>query len=129
MKEEELKQDVFAQQPGILASSRRELHLQLGSNFDEGYSLKPCRFLQPLRTYNGAFQVGRRESPLEDAEAVLAIRRAVGPEMVLRADANRKWSLDQAILFLQRVQAADLQVRKHLHLEKDRLACKIHLGT
>lgn len=42
-------------------------------------------------------KVGRRADPLEDAAAVLAIRRAVGPTVALRADANRRWSLEQAV--------------------------------
>lgn len=42
-------------------------------------------------------KVGRRVDPLADAAAVLAIRQAVGPEVVLRADANRRWTLEQAV--------------------------------
>lgn len=42
-------------------------------------------------------QVGRREDPLSDAQAVLAIRQAVGPGVVLRADCNRGWTLEQAV--------------------------------
>lgn len=42
-------------------------------------------------------KVGRRADPAEDAAAVLAIRQAVGPGVVLRADANRRWSLEQAV--------------------------------
>lgn len=42
-------------------------------------------------------KVGRRADPAEDAAAVLAIRQAVGPGIILRADANRRWSLAQAV--------------------------------
>lgn len=42
-------------------------------------------------------KVGRRSDPLQDAAAVLAIRQAVGPGVALRADANRRWSLEQAV--------------------------------
>ena len=42
-------------------------------------------------------QVGRRPDPLQDAAVVLAVRQAVGPGIVLRADANRAWSLEQAV--------------------------------
>ena len=42
-------------------------------------------------------QVGRRSDPLQDAAVVLAVRQAVGPGVVLRADANRAWSLKQAV--------------------------------
>lgn len=40
---------------------------------------------------------------------LLAIREAVGPGVVLRADANRAWSLEHAITFGRHVSAAKLQ--------------------
>ncbi len=58
-----------------------------------------------------AGQVGRRGDPAEDAAALLAIRRAVGADVALRADANQKWSLPQALAFGRAAQAAGLQVR------------------
>ena len=54
-------------------------------------------------------QVGRRSDPLEDAAAVLAVRRAVGPGVVLRADANRRWTLEQAAQFGAAAAPAGLQ--------------------
>jgi isochorismate synthase/2-succinyl-5-enolpyruvyl-6-hydroxy-3-cyclohexene-1-carboxylate synthase/2-succinyl-6-hydroxy-2,4-cyclohexadiene-1-carboxylate synthase/O-succinylbenzoate synthase len=54
-------------------------------------------------------KVGRRLSPAEDAEAVLAVRAAVGPAVALRADANRAWSLEQALVFGRRAAGAGLQ--------------------
>jgi isochorismate synthase/2-succinyl-5-enolpyruvyl-6-hydroxy-3-cyclohexene-1-carboxylate synthase/2-succinyl-6-hydroxy-2,4-cyclohexadiene-1-carboxylate synthase/O-succinylbenzoate synthase len=54
-------------------------------------------------------KVGRRRSPAEDAEAVRAVRAAVGPDVVLRADANRAWSLEQALVFGRRAAAAGLE--------------------
>lgn len=44
-----------------------------------------------------AAQVGRRACPLEDAAVVTAVREAVGPEVTLRADANRAWNLEEAV--------------------------------
>ena len=47
-------------------------------------------------------KVGRRPGvggPEEDAAAVAAVARAVGPGVVLRADANRAWSVPQAAAF------------------------------
>ena len=44
-------------------------------------------------------KVGRRESPAADAAAVCAVRAAVGPSIRLRADANRAWSLADALIF------------------------------
>ncbi len=57
-----------------------------------------------------ALQVGRQQDPAQDAAMVVAVRQAVGPNIVLRADANRKWSLNQAVAFGHVVLGADLQV-------------------
>ena len=57
-----------------------------------------------------ARQVGRQQDPLQDAALVLAVRQKVGATVVLRADANRKWSLNQAVAFGHAVAAANLQV-------------------
>ncbi|KAG6548096.1 hypothetical protein Mapa_010376 [Marchantia paleacea] len=54
-------------------------------------------------------KVGRRSSPLEDADVLKSIRKRVGPRICLRADANRKWSLQQALLFAKSVQSCGLQ--------------------
>lgn len=55
-------------------------------------------------------QVGRRGSPKEDAEAVLRVRDAVGPAVALRADANRRWTLEEALQFGHAVKGAGLEV-------------------
>ena len=55
-------------------------------------------------------QVARQQDPQQDAAKVMAIREAVGHSIVLRADANRKWSLNQAVAFGHAVWAANLQV-------------------
>ncbi|CAI5481758.1 unnamed protein product [Closterium sp. Yama58-4] len=44
-------------------------------------------------------KVARRASPAEDAAMVLAVREAVGPRVHIRVDANRSWSLSQAVEF------------------------------
>eukprot|EP01025_Chloroclados_australasicus_P010839 TRINITY_DN1457_c1_g1_i6.p1 TRINITY_DN1457_c1_g1~~TRINITY_DN1457_c1_g1_i6.p1 ORF type:complete len:1175 (-),score=165.58 TRINITY_DN1457_c1_g1_i6:734-4258(-) len=54
-------------------------------------------------------KVGTRSDPTIDAQVVGAIRQAVGPEIVLRADANRRWTLDQAITFGHAVYLHELQ--------------------
>jgi isochorismate synthase/2-succinyl-5-enolpyruvyl-6-hydroxy-3-cyclohexene-1-carboxylate synthase/2-succinyl-6-hydroxy-2,4-cyclohexadiene-1-carboxylate synthase/O-succinylbenzoate synthase len=54
-------------------------------------------------------KVGRRADPAQDAAAVLAIRQAVGPAITLRADANRRWTLEQAVVFGKAVVDAGLQ--------------------
>ena len=61
-------------------------------------------------------QVARQHDPQQDAAMVLAVRHAVGAGIVLRADANRKWSLNQAVAFGHAVSAATLQVLLHLSM-------------
>jgi hypothetical protein len=43
----------------------------------------------------------RPRTPEQDAEIVLSIRAAVGTSVELRADANRGWSLQEAVRFGQ----------------------------
>ena len=54
--------------------------------------------------------MARQQDPQQDAAKVVAVREAVGHSIVLRADANRKWSLNQAVAFGHAVRGADLQV-------------------
>lgn len=54
-------------------------------------------------------KVGRRARPEQDAAAVLAIRQAVGPDVQLRADVNRRWSLEQAEAFGRAAAEAGLE--------------------
>ena len=51
---------------------------------------------------------------------MLAIRQAVGPDIGLRADANRRWTLQQAVEFAEAASSADLEVLPELafHLFK-----------
>ena len=58
----------------------------------------------------GNWQVGRRADPLQDAAAVLAIRQRVGAHVAVRADANQRWSLEQAVAFCQAVAPCGLEV-------------------
>ena len=60
-------------------------------------------------------QVARRFSPEADAKAVLEIRAAVGQQIVLRADANRMWTVDQALQFADAAREAGLEVCSPFH--------------
>ena len=53
--------------------------------------------------------MARRVSPLEDAAVLVAIREAVGPRIHLRADANQRWTLNQAVEFANAVRGCGLQ--------------------
>lgn len=54
-------------------------------------------------------KVARRTNPIEDAAVIQEIRKKVGFRIHLRADANRKWSFDQALLFGSNVKDSALQ--------------------
>eukprot|EP00898_Chlorokybus_atmophyticus_P002770 jgi/Chlat1/3494/Chrsp23S03682 len=54
-------------------------------------------------------KVGRRATPEQDAACVRAVREAVGPDVRLRVDANRAWTLPQAIEFASDVQDCQLE--------------------
>ncbi|KAL8035297.1 hypothetical protein ABFS82_12G085600 [Erythranthe guttata] len=54
-------------------------------------------------------KVARRSEPDEDIAAIKEVRKKVGPHIVLRADANRKWTYDQAVKFAHSVKDCCLQ--------------------
>ncbi|XP_071735709.1 protein PHYLLO, chloroplastic isoform X2 [Rutidosis leptorrhynchoides] len=54
-------------------------------------------------------KVARRANPIEDAEVIQEIRRKVGFQIQLRADANRKWSFNEALQFGSNVKGCALQ--------------------
>ena len=54
-------------------------------------------------------KVGGRRRPEQDIEVVRAVRRAVGPDIALRLDANGGWSLPEATAVLSGCRAYDLQ--------------------
>ncbi|MCO5559536.1 hypothetical protein L7F22_013137 [Adiantum nelumboides] len=54
-------------------------------------------------------KVARRVSPSEDAAVLMAIRERVGSNIHLRADANQRWTLAQALDFANAVRSCGLQ--------------------
>ncbi|CAM8957088.1 unnamed protein product [Rhodiola kirilowii] len=54
-------------------------------------------------------KVARRSDPLEDAEVIKEVRNKVGSKIVIRADANRKWSYEEAVQFAHSVKNYNLQ--------------------
>ncbi|CAK9183146.1 unnamed protein product, partial [Ilex paraguariensis] len=54
-------------------------------------------------------KVARRADPIEDAAVIQEVRKKVGHQIELRADANRKWTYDEAIRFGFAVKNCDLQ--------------------
>ena len=52
--------------------------------------------------------MARSRSPSSDALALLALRAAVGPAVELRADANQRWGLKQAVEFGRAARLAGL---------------------
>ncbi|KAK3004036.1 hypothetical protein RJ639_019334 [Escallonia herrerae] len=54
-------------------------------------------------------KVGRRADPTEDAAVIKEIRKKIGHQIELRADANRKWAYKEAIRFGNHVKDCGLQ--------------------
>ncbi|XP_017218695.1 protein PHYLLO, chloroplastic isoform X10 [Daucus carota subsp. sativus] len=54
-------------------------------------------------------KVARRADPTEDADVIKEVRKIVGSQIQLRADANRKWIYEDAIRFGSSVKDCDLQ--------------------
>lgn len=54
-------------------------------------------------------KVARRADPIQDATVICKVRKEVGPCIELRADANRKWTYEEAIQFGFLVKDCDLQ--------------------
>ncbi|KAL4586503.1 hypothetical protein LXL04_011139 [Taraxacum kok-saghyz] len=65
-------------------------------------------------------KVARRESPIEDAHVIQEIRKKVGYHIQLRADANKKWSFNEAIQFSSNVKDCGLEyVEEPVNNEND----------
>ncbi|KAL3654341.1 hypothetical protein CASFOL_004022 [Castilleja foliolosa] len=54
-------------------------------------------------------KVARRANPDEDIATIQEVRRKVGQDIVLRVDANRKWTYDEAVKFARSVKDCCLQ--------------------
>lgn len=54
-------------------------------------------------------QVARGADPTQDAAFIQAVRKKVGNNIELRADANRKWTYEEAICFAGLVKNCNLQ--------------------
>ncbi|GFP95293.1 protein phyllo chloroplastic [Phtheirospermum japonicum] len=54
-------------------------------------------------------KVARRSDPDEDIATIREVRKKVGRNIVLRADANRKWTYDEAVKFARSVKDCCLQ--------------------
>ncbi|KAE9461606.1 hypothetical protein C3L33_06488, partial [Rhododendron williamsianum] len=46
-----------------------------------------------------AIKVARRQDPIEDARVIQEVRKRVGPQINLRADANQKWTYEEVVRF------------------------------
>lgn len=54
-------------------------------------------------------QVARRPDPLQDASIIREVRKRVGDQIELRADANRRWTYEKALQFASSVKECKLQ--------------------
>ncbi len=86
--------------------------ISIGGYYREGKTLADIsREMESYREAGMAgckFKVGGL-TPEADAERVTAARRAVGPDFVLAVDANRGWSVDDAVRFARLVEPLDIR--------------------
>lgn len=69
--------------------------------------LVECQRLQAVGFQAVKLKVGR-ESVETDVERVRTVREALGPEVELRLDANRAWTLEQAQDFAEQIQSVEI---------------------
>ena len=97
----------------LLGGDRRALPIiTIGGYYREGKTLADIgRELESYREAGMAgckFKVGGL-SPEHDAARVAVARRAAGPDFVLAVDANRAWSVDDAIAFARLVEPLEIR--------------------
>ena len=97
----------------LLGGDRRALPIiTIGGYYREGKTLADVgRELEAYREAGMAgckFKVGGL-SPADDAARVAVARRAAGPDFVLAVDANRGWSVDDAIAFARLVEPLEVR--------------------
>jgi D-galactarolactone cycloisomerase len=91
---------------------RRMPIISIGGYYREGRTLADIG--QEMESYRRAgmagckFKVGGL-TPEEDAARVAAAREAAGPDFVLAVDANRGWSVEEAVRFAGLVEALDIR--------------------
>lgn len=56
-----------------------------------------------------AMQVARRGDPMLDAAIIQEVRKKVGCQVIIRADANRSWTYEEAMKFSSLVKDCNLQ--------------------
>ena len=49
-------------------------------------------------------------NPYEDAERVIAIRKAVGKDVIIRVDVNQAWTIDQTLQFIKVTELEDARI-------------------
>ncbi|MBB2891895.1 enolase C-terminal domain-like protein [Flexivirga oryzae] len=92
----------------LLGACRRKVPLiAIGGYYEAGKSNKmlgeEMQELQRLGVTGCKLKIGQL-SPQEDAERFRAAREGAGPEFVLAADANRAWTVEQAVEFAHAVE-------------------------
>ncbi|HKW92109.1 MAG TPA: mandelate racemase/muconate lactonizing enzyme family protein [Methylomirabilota bacterium] len=108
--------------------------ISIGGYYREGKTLADIG--REMEGYRGAgmagckFKVGGLTSEA-DAERVRAARAAVGPDFILAADANRGWSLEDAVRFARLVEPCDIRwFEEPCHWYDDaRLMAQVRLAT
>lgn len=93
--------------------SERSKRVQICALLDSNGSPLEVAYLAKTLVEEGftaiKLKVARRADPIEDATVIQEIRKMVGLQIELRADANRNWTYEQAIQFGSYVKNCDLK--------------------
>ncbi|KAL6529268.1 hypothetical protein OROGR_014891 [Orobanche gracilis] len=99
--------------PAQEKSSEESSAVQICALIDSYGSPKDTAFLASNLVSEGftaiKIKVARRDNPDEDIATIQEVRKKVGQNIILRADANRKWKYDQAVNFACSVKDCFLQ--------------------
>ncbi|XAR65339.1 2-succinyl-5-enolpyruvyl-6-hydroxy-3-cyclohexene-1-carboxylic-acid synthase [Bertholletia excelsa] len=93
--------------------SERSLNVRICALIDSNGSPKDVADIAATLVAEGfaaiKLKVARRPDPVEDAMVIQEVRKKVGDQIDLRADANRKWTYEEAVQFASSVKNYDLQ--------------------
>jgi len=119
----------------LLGGYRRRLPIiTIGGYYVDGKTLADIgREMEAYRRAGMAgckFKVGGL-TPEQDAERVQAARRAAGPDFVLAVDANRGWSVDDAVRFARLIEPLDIRwLEEPCHWHDDvRMMARVRRAT
>lgn len=93
----------------LLGGYRKELVTDITISVNEQEEMVKDSLAAVARGFS-ILKVKVGKDPLRDAERVMAIRKAVGPHITLRVDANQGWTAKQAVRIIGTLEDADADI-------------------